>query len=66
MAGAQPPTLDELYIPPKYFNRRIQGPKASKTKLTGENYLKLSKQLDKQGALNPNDIDKTKINIAGI
>jgi hypothetical protein len=43
MAGAQPRALDELHIPPKYFNRRIQGPKTSKTKVTGENYLKLSK-----------------------
>jgi hypothetical protein len=63
MAAAQPCALDELHIPLRYFNRRIQEPKS---KLISEKYLKLIKHLDEQGALDPNNADKTKINIAGI
>lgn len=63
---AQQRPLDDLHIPPSYLNRRIQGPKRLQIKVTGEDYRKLSKTLDEQGALDPNDADKTKINIAGI
>ena len=58
--------LDELHVPPSYVNRRIEGPTKSTTKLIGENYRKLSKELDERGALELNDAEKTAINLLGI
>ncbi|KAI9810031.1 MAG: hypothetical protein M1827_006729 [Pycnora praestabilis] len=59
--------IDELHIPTKFFNRRIEGPKKSKeVRLSAGDYRRLSKKLDEQDALEPNDADCTKVNIHGI
>ena len=65
MTGTRRQPLDELHIPPSYFNRRVEGPRASEG-LPSDDYSKLERFLDEEGALDPKDAERTKVNIAGI